>query len=186
MADTEPDDIPAPKKVKKGGGKALLVIAIVLALLAGAGGGAWWWATRANAAAVSAGAADGAQDEEGATKAKKKRRVGVAVPLQPFLVNLADEGASRFLRCTLSLVVDDEEAAVEIAGAEGHGKGVETILMTRLRSAILELLTTQSADVLVTPEGKQKLKAAIIEKANAMLPDSEVSDVLFSDFVVQF
>lgn len=185
MAEQDPEN-PAPTKAKKGGGKTLPIVLIVLLLLAGAGGGAWWWASRANAATASSGEAASQDDEGAAVKKKKKKKVGIAVPMQPFLVNLADEGSSRFLRCTLSLVVDDEEAAVEITGAEGHGKGVETILMTRLRSAILELLTTQSADILVTPEGKQKLKAAIIEKANAVLPDEEVSDVLFSDFVVQF
>ncbi len=177
----------AEQTPKKGGGKTVVILLLVMLLLGGAGGGAWWWATRANAASAGdEGDQHASPDEESPKKkAKKKKRLGGAsVPLQPFLVNLADPGASHFLRCTLALVVEDEEAAAELAGEE-HGKS-ETIQMSRLRSAILELLTTQTADVLVTSEGKQKLKEQIVEKANELLPDIEVLDVLFSDFVVQF
>ena len=56
----------------------------------------------------------------------------------------------------------------------------------RVRSTILELLTQQTADQLVTPEGKAALKKAIGEHLETLLEDTEVTDVLFSDFVVQF
>ena len=55
-----------------------------------------------------------------------------------------------------------------------------------LRSAILELLTQQSAPALVTPEGKTALKDAIKARTNPLLADQKVLDVLFSEFVVQF
>jgi flagellar basal body-associated protein FliL len=70
------------------------------------------------------------------------------------------------------------------AAAE-HAQKNEVLLM-RVRSSILELLALQTADALVTPEGKTALKAAITERVNHVLEGTKVTDVLFSDFVVQF
>jgi flagellar basal body-associated protein FliL len=58
--------------------------------------------------------------------------------------------------------------------------------MGHLRSAILELLTLESAPVLVTPEGKETLKKKIKARTSELLKDQKVIDVLFSEFVVQF
>ena len=60
------------------------------------------------------------------------------------------------------------------------------VLVSLLRSAILELLTQQHADELVTTEGKTKLKAELKEHANQVLRGEKVVDVLFAEFVVQF
>ena len=56
----------------------------------------------------------------------------------------------------------------------------------RLRSAIIDILTERTSDELVTPDGKKALKTAIEERATSLLEPAELSDVLFSDFVVQF
>jgi flagellar basal body-associated protein FliL len=58
--------------------------------------------------------------------------------------------------------------------------------MLRLRSSILEFLSQQLADELVTAEGKEKVKHAIAERAGKVLGQGQVIDVLFSEFVVQF
>ena len=56
----------------------------------------------------------------------------------------------------------------------------------RMRSAILELLSQQTAENLVTAEGKTSLKETIAEHISPLTGGVKVSDVLFSDFVVQF
>ncbi len=175
MSEQEDQEPRAPRK-KKNSSRMTGIAVLVLVLLGAAGGGAWWWTARADAAS-----SEGAPSPAAKPEAKPKPDGGGLVPLQPFLVNLADQDASRFLRCTLSLVVADEATATKITGGRG-----ESVLTSRLRSAILELLTTQTADVLVTTEGKQKLKSAILAKANAVLGEGEATDVLFSEFVVQF
>jgi flagellar basal body-associated protein FliL len=60
------------------------------------------------------------------------------------------------------------------------------VVLMQARGAILELLTAQTADRLVTAEGKTVLKKAVAESAAAALDGTKVIDVLFSDFVVQF
>jgi flagellar FliL protein len=140
----------------------MLFIVLGLVVLGGAGGGGfWWWKQSASAEAHPAPA---------------KEATGI-VPLEPFVVSLADREASRFLRVTIKLVVDDEGVAKEIEHHE--------VQKSRVRSAILELLSAQESASLVTPEGKTTLKRVLAERASQVL-HTEVRDVLFTDFVVQF
>jgi flagellar FliL protein len=150
---------PAPKKSKKG----LLIILILVLLLAGGGGGAYWFLFRGSAEAQAAEA----QPEAAAT--------GI-IPLEPFVVNLAD--GSRFIRVTLSLVVADEALAKEFEE--------DKVAHMRARSAILELLAQKESAVLVTPEGKATLKKEIADGVSHAVHEMKVADVLFSEFIIQF
>ena len=158
-----PAPVAAPKRSKKG---LILILTAVLVLLAGGGGAAYYFLLA------------GSPEEAAPVEEEKKADTGVAVPLDPFIVNLADPGARRFLRVTLALVVEDEAHAMEIAEHE--------LIKVRIRSAILELLSMQSGDSLITPEGKTALKTAIAEGASHVVEDIHVTDVLFSEFIVQF
>ena len=63
----------------------------------------------------------------------------------------------------------------------------DEVTMLRLRSGILEHLSQQTADQLVTPEGKEALKKAIAERCTQdPRATRRCSDVLFAEFVVQF
>jgi flagellar FliL protein len=154
---------PAKKK-----GKLPLILGVVGVLALGGGGAAWWFMRPAPAAADE-------QEEE--TKEAHEEGGGV-VSFEPFVVNLADEGGGRFLRATVQIVVADAELAKEISE--------NAVKMVRLRSNLLELLAEQTSDALITAEGKNALKDAIAERAAEVLAPHEVSDVLFSDFLVQF
>jgi flagellar basal body-associated protein FliL len=74
-----------------------------------------------------------------------------------------------------------------VAGAD-TAKEVEENAVERaqLQSAILEILTVHTAEQLVTPEGKAALKKEILEKTGHVLHSARVTDVLFTEFVVQF
>ncbi|HSK10819.1 MAG TPA: flagellar basal body-associated FliL family protein [Vicinamibacterales bacterium] len=98
------------------------------------------------------------------------------VPLEPFLVNLADPNARRFARVTVRLLVGTAEEAEAIAA--------DPVRQSRLRSATLEILAQETAGGLVTPDGKAELKKAIGERGSSVL-GLRVHDVLFTDFVVQ-
>jgi flagellar basal body-associated protein FliL len=99
------------------------------------------------------------------------------VSLDPFVVNLSDADARRYLRISVRLIVNEAEAAAEIQENQ--------VASMRLRAAVLELLTQQTAAGLQTAEGKTALKKTIAERAAGIVKPAEVSDVLFSDFVVQ-
>jgi flagellar FliL protein len=162
--------------VKKGGkGKLFLVLGLVLLLLGGGGAGGYWYFVMRPAALAAA-------SHEGAGEAEKKKEhdgESAALKFDPFVVNLADEGGARYLRVGLSLVIE---------GAEEEAKELEEskVKLLRIRSAVLELLSQQVAETVVTPEGKQHLKEAIEKQASSILEPTEVIDVLFTEFVVQF
>jgi flagellar FliL protein len=166
----------APGKKKKGKLTLILLIVTILLLLGGGGAGAFWWMSR-GAAAASDGKGGGHE------AAHEDDSHATAISLPTFTVNLADRDASRYLRTTLALVVPDADAAAQLT-ATGHGAGPNVKVM-KARSAILEVLATQTAEQLGSPEGKDALKKAISERASKAF-GTKVSDVLFSEFVVQF
>jgi flagellar FliL protein len=144
---------PAPRK------RSLGVIALVAIVLVAAGGGvAYFFMHRAPAAPPPA--------EPG------------LVALEPFVVNLADAGARRFLRVTLRLVVASKEQAAEL--------DEDAVRKARARSSILELLSAQHGEALITPDGKAALKKSISEQVSHAVEHAQVTDVLFTEFVVQF
>lgn len=155
---------------KKGKGKLPMILAA--ALVVGGGGSAAFFMLRPPAAAA---ATEGGESH--AAAAKKTEANGI-VNFEPFVVNLADAGGRRFLRINVRLLVPALEEAEHIQKSE--------VLLMRLRSEILDLLTAQTSDQVVAPEGKAALKSAIVERARHIVEPTEVTDVLFSDFVVQY
>ena len=159
----------APKK--KGKGKLFTILAVVLVLLGGGGAAAYFTLLKPVPAEGDAAAAEAAHHEE-------KHVANGIITFEPFVVNLADPGGRRFLRINVRLLVPEEEEAK-------HVEENQVVLM-RLRAAILELLTAQTSEQIVSLEGKAALKASIVEHTTPILEPTEVADVLFSDFVVQY
>jgi len=152
IADEDGDGKPKGKSRKS-------LILIIVALIVLGGGGTAFFMLRGHAAEPTA------EDGKG------------LLVFDPFIVNLADSGGSRFLRVNLQLVVAEESEAKELTE--------EPVKMKRVRSTILELLAVQKSESLVTDEGKQSLKKSILERASKAL-GTRVLDVFFSEFVVQF
>ena len=158
MAEEDVKLVEGPPKKKKGKGK-LLIVALLL-VVAIAGGVVYAMRRSATPAGETAPSNPG------------------LIPMDPFVVNLADAGGLRFLRVTLQIEVADDKEAVRIAE--------DPVPSKRARSAILELLSQQTAATLVTSDGKVALKKAIMQAVAPIFPSTKVIDVLFLEFVVQF
>src|SRR5688500_6616359 len=157
----------ATDKSAKPGRNRLVLVAVAVVVLAGGVGAAFWFL----------GPSSAAKAQEAHVEEEPAGKPGI-VALDPFVVNLADAGGTRFLRLTLKLVVQSVEHAKELSEDE--------VSRSRVRSTMIELLTQQAGERLVTPEGKAELKAQIAERASHAMHDTKVLDVLFSEFVVQF
>jgi flagellar protein FliL len=166
MSEPEKDEAEAPApKPKKGKSKLLLLGVPVFVLLMGGGAGAWWYFNQ------PAGEGAEAAHEE----AEEETKAGI-VPLDSFIVNLADPGGRKYLRANVLILVPDEAEAKEIEENK--------LVISRVRSAVIEVLAKRTSAELLTAEGRAALKHDIAETAKE-IAHIEVKDVLFEEFIVQ-
>ncbi len=145
-----------------GGGKKKLII-IIAAVVLLAGGGA--------AAFMTMGG--GKEDAEAAVE-EVVAEVAINLELDPFLVNLADPGGSHYLRTTLTLEMDSQEA---VDWVNGH--------LPKVRDKMLMYLSSKSSEELLSSQGKIALREIVMEKLNAMMDNGRVSAVYLTEFMVQ-
>jgi flagellar protein FliL len=150
-----------PKKSKT----TLLLILAVLVSLSGGAGGAWYYLHHAKTAE--------------AAPAQKAPDPGFVAHLEPFTVNLADSEDSHFLRITIDLALSHAPKGAE--GEKGNGDFPSALV----RDTVLSVLTLGKADVLITPDGKAALKHDLIAALQQKVPEIDVRDVYFTEFLVQ-
>jgi len=182
----------APKKSRK-----MLIVILFVAALA-IGGGSVFYLQRARAATPSKpekskkSRAEKSADEDSDTDTKESKSktsakssksltlpddsdVKQVIELQPFIVNLADNGEARYLRMTVSLGIGDSKAAEK----------PDPLFTTRVRNAMLAVLTTKTSDDVLTVKGKTALRKELLEAAQAAVDEPEVKAIYITDFIVQ-
>jgi len=145
---------PAEGDAPKKGPKKLIIIIVAVLLLVVVGGGAAVFLMKKNAAAAAEGE-DGEVETSHAKEAVKPKHDSHAtppafVPLDPFIVNLADRETERFAQIGLTLQVDDPKIAEEIK-----------TYMPAIRNSVLMILSHKTSDQLLSQEGKEKLAEEI-------------------------
>ncbi len=143
-----------PKKGKK---KLIVIVAAALILLGGGGGGYFFMAKKnAEAAAAAAAAEDGGEEAAPVHKASKDshKTAPTYVPLDPFVVNLADKDSDRFAQIGVTLQVDDAKFADQMK-----------TYMPAIRNGILMALAHKTSTQLLERSGKEALAAEIMREA---------------------
>ena len=141
--------------VKSGGKKKLVVMIAVAAIVLGGGGvGALLYMKKQKAAAEAAAAAEEG-DAEGAAPARSEKKKDhaekpVFIPMDPFVVNLADHEADRYAQIGIVLEVPDEHVGEEIKN-----------YLPAIRNNILLLLAHKSSADLAGGDGKELLAKQI-------------------------
>jgi flagellar FliL protein len=168
-----------------GKSKLTLILIVALVVVAGAGGFfAWQFLAaptkaedeQAAGEAAEAGEEEEAADAEASHGAGQEKESGI-LSFEPFLVNLADTDASRYLRVTIRVAVKNKAKAETIA--------LTDTLMSKTRDAILDTLSGKASGEIITRDGKEQLKSELVERLNSFLPNKPVSEIYFTDFVVQ-
>lgn len=143
---------------KSGGKKKLVLMVAVAALVLGGGGvGALVYMKKQRAAAEAAAAEEGDVADAAPVKHERKREKGekpVFVPMDAFVVNLADHDADRYAQIGIVLEVPDEHA----------GEEIKTYLPA-IRNNILLLLAHKSSADLAGGDGKELLARQIRREA---------------------
>lgn len=121
---------------------------------------------------------DGAEKKKAPSlKLPDDSKVKEVVELQPFVVNLADATASRYLRVSVSVGM----------GGEGGGEEAkpDALLTTRIRNAMLAVLTTKTSDDVLTVEGKTQLRKELLKAAQKAADEADVEAIYITEFIVQ-
>jgi len=193
----------APKRGKK---KLIVMIVALAVLLSVVGGGTAVYLIKKKAAAEAAAEAED-EDGDGATTRKvgakdahkkdEKHVPPVFLPLDPFVVNLADREADRFAQVGITLEVADAHTGDEIKA-----------YLPAIRNNILLLLAHKTSADLMEPEGKEALAKEVrresLRPMGIELPDEDdapkkkkkkakaeesddlpIKSVQFSSFIIQ-
>jgi flagellar protein FliL len=167
------DAAPPVAEEKKSGGKLKWIILIVLLLMLGGGGFAAYWFLLGPGAQPPAQTEGSEQPGPEASQQQQKMTPEI-ITLPSFIVNLADPLGRRFLRLTLDVELVSKEAADELRRSD-----------SRVRDAIILLLSSKSYANLASMESKITLKNEIVERLNQIAGGARVSNVYFTEFVIQ-
>jgi flagellar FliL protein len=110
-----------------------------------------------------------------------------AMALEPLLVNLADPGGSSYLRVAMTLRVADADDKKSGKAKEEKSKDDKDAgeAVAAVRDTVLTVLGRQTADGLLDANGKEHLKAALKTALAEHNSDLKVTDIFFTDFLVQ-
>lgn len=122
--------------------------------------------------AVNAQASTGA--EASGENLEQTAQIGPILPLETFIVNLADEGGNRYLRVTMQLELENEKQMEAVQQR-----------LPLIRNSILMTLPSKKYEDIDDFEGKIGLRDEVIGKLNSFLKPAAVSNIYFTEFVIQ-
>lgn len=202
MSETQ-NEVSITENAENGGeaqkGSKKIIIILVALLLVGGGGGGFYFMRGSSAEAdetteksekktkskKDSKVSDEESDEEEKPSKKsstlksalpKDENVKSVIELPPFIVNLADTEQARYLRMSVSLGV---------GGEGGEKEKPDQLFMTRVRNAMLAILSEKKSDDILTNEGKAKLRKELLKAAQAASEEPHVEAIYITDFIVQ-
>ncbi len=107
---------------------------------------------------------------------EKKEFVGKVVPLETFIVNLAESKGRRVAKVNMELEIKDTEAEGKVAAEIEQRKA-------QIRDIIIIILSSKTYNQVSTPEGKDNLRAEIKDTINSFLATGKISNVFFTEFI---
>ncbi len=154
--------------------KVVIIIAIVAFLfVVGVGAGFFMmWKMMSSIQAQNQPEITEEEDEE--ADEEEEKGIGVIYSLNPFLVNLADRGGKRYLKITIDLELSDDKMKQEIVKR-----------LPQVRNLLLMILPSKTFTDVSTVDGKTSLRDEILTELNGILTTGEVSNLYFTEFVIQ-
>jgi flagellar FliL protein len=150
MAEPAADAAPIRRPRKKLILFGVLVLALVLALAAGV---VVFLKQRAAHALAAAGEDEAVAEQSGPAHIDPKS-VPIYLPLDPFIVNLADREADRYAQMGITLELESNMSAEQVKA-----------YMPAIRNAILLILANKTSKELLNREGKEQLAQEIMREA---------------------
>ncbi len=149
-------DAGAAVPAKKGKKKLIIIVAVAMLVLLGAGGGAaiYFKKKAAHAAEEAAAAEEGGGAREHKATKRDPKHPPVFLPLDPFVVNLADKEVDRYAQIGITLELQDSKFGDELK-----------LYMPAIRNGILMILAHKTSAELLERSGKEMLAAQVQREA---------------------
>lgn len=149
------------ERPKKGGMIMKLVIALVFLVILGGGAvGGWMFYQE--------------WSQEGAAVEEPVAQIGPLWPVGTLIVNLLDSEGERYLKITIELELSSADMIQELDA-----------LKPKILDGVLDMLSTKYYREIVGFEGRQQLRDEIAMRINNYLTKGHVTQVYFTEFVVQ-
>ncbi len=104
-----------------------------------------------------------------------KSLAGPQFDLQPFILNLIDDGRGpRYLKVEMKFELENEDVRAEL----------ETRI-SQVRDELLTLMSSKRQTDIETTDGKRILKDEIFTRVNKLLVTGRITKVFFTEFVIQ-
>jgi flagellar protein FliL len=152
-------EVAAAAPPAKGKKKLIIIIAAVLLLAIAGGGGAVFYMKKKAAEAAAAAEAEGDAEDAASHGMPKKdakhdaAHVPTFLPLDPFVVNLADKETDRYAQIGITLEIEDAKVADRLKA-----------YMPAIRNGILMVLAHKTSAELLERKGKEALAAEIMRE----------------------
>ena len=108
------------------------------------------------------------------SKPVKKVKKSLMFHLDPFIVNLARSGGSRFLKVSVSLEMSSPEVRLELK------KNIQ-----KITDSVLLLLSVKVFEDVYSVQGKFTLKGEITSRVNQFLTKGQIKGTYFTEFIIQ-
>lgn len=155
----------------------MLVMIVAAVALAGAGG---YFAMSKSGGAKEGAAEEGKSAGHGEAKGGHEKKDATESkgslmhPLDTFIVNLTDQGRTRYLKVTVQLEIEKQET-VDLVKSK----------TPQIRDSLIILLSSKSIEEISTSEGKYQLRDEIVARVKQFVGTGAVVAAYFTDFVVQ-
>ncbi|WP_372527071.1 flagellar basal body-associated protein FliL [Piscinibacter sp.] len=150
----EDGEAPPPAPAPKTGRKKLIILVAAALLVVTAAGGAATYVIKKRAAAAEEAGDDAAAGSHAAPARDVHKNPPSFLPLEPFIVNLADRDTDRYAQVGITLELDDPHSADELKA-----------YMPAIRNGILMVLAHKTSKQLLGRAGKEALAAEIMREA---------------------
>jgi flagellar FliL protein len=185
-AEAAPDAPASPPTGGKGKKKLIIILVAAVVLLGAIGGGGFFiWQKKAAAAAAEAADSEGGHPVA-ESKQQKDQGPPIFVPLDPFVVNLADKGTDRYAQVSVTLQVENSKVSDDLK-----------IYLPAIRNNILMILAHKTSEELMDRAGKDVLAEEILRESTRPLKESQdpkkkdsgayrpILKVHFANFIIQ-
>jgi len=114
------------------------------------------------------------ESRKAAEKNETEEGIRPTLPLEAFIVNLADPGGRRYLRVKMDLELSSKSLEEEMKKR-----------LPQVRNAILMIVPHKKYEDISTIEGKNALRDEIMVKLNSFLTTGTVTQIYLTEFVIQ-